>query len=184
PIGDDLWWSVTTGQGDQGWVNSRFLASTEPVPDSELIRLAERFGANSPYGRSLEATLPITRRAEVAIGGISDPDVIPAEELLTAGGWSEQRSLSVGPSRDDRAQQSLVDFHQLESWDEADVEPNGAFADDADRQAADRYFGGLQSVVVTATGGDNPARRTFIYVEQTPGGPEVVGFLAEPGSDG
>ena len=179
PIGTELWWSVTTDQGLTGWVNSRYLASTEPLPVDRLRALAERFGAGGIEADRSATDLPLTRRAAVAIGLPARPLEVPPETLLVADGWTEVRSFPLTADGTDSVDASLADLRPVDVGLTPTIDVEATFTSASDRAAAGRYFGDLPYVVVAGSGPDGIATRTFLFAESTPDGPEVVGILVD-----
>ncbi len=179
PIGTELWWSVVTDQGLTGWVNSRYLASTEPLPVDRLRALAERFDSNGTEAAPAAADLPLTRRADVAIGLPARPLEVPPETLLVADGWTEVRSFPLTADGADSLAASLDDLRPVDVGLTPTIDVEAEFTSASDQAAAERYFGDLPSVVIAGSGSDGIATRTFLFAESTPDGPEVVGILID-----
>ncbi len=175
PVGDDLWWSIVTPNGEQGWVNSRFLAAPEPVSERAIAEVAARLQQTGLAGPGP----PLVRRAPVAVGSIAEPIEIPARELLGARGWTETRSIPLPAAAGPTEQVSLEDFLLVERWSTAELQMDGSFSYPSDEQAARAYFAELSSFVLVPETSDGTDRRIFVFLEATPAGPEVAGIVAE-----
>lgn len=185
PVGDDLWWSVTTAAGDRGWVNSRFLASLEAPSASSLERVVAKLGVGGT-GFAATPDLPLTRRAPIALGSAADPSAEDASRLFSAENWSSlRRSVDSGEDGGDGGDgveppdQSLAEFLQVDRWQDAEVDLNPQFNDPADAAAAERYFAGLTSFAIVPAGEPGQGK-VFVFVEQTPSGAEIVGIIGDP----
>lgn len=176
-VGTELWWSVTA-DGKEGWVNSRFVASVEPVTEAQLIDLVQRLGAGgAPFRPS--ADFPVTRRAKVAIGPLGRPTVIDPEMLLSTDGWTVTRSLPASEPAGGEIEAGLVDLYQMDRWAGATIQVGADYASADDAAAARRYFGDLPMVAITPESSDSSGPRTFVFAESTPDGPEIIGLLVE-----
>ena len=187
PNGTEAWWSVVAPDGQQGWVNSRFLAATTPLGAGQLDDLVGDVTARlAGGGGSLDvAALPLTRRADVAIGTVTEPVGVAPSSLLTPGGWTATRSVTPAGDSGQPTEVDLLTLYGVDRWPAATVIAGPAgFGGDAAAEVAERYFGGLPSITVVHPSPDLRAAgpRTHLFVEATPVGPEIVGILAEVAS--
>lgn len=179
-VGDDVWWSVSTPDLS-GWVNSRFIASNEPVSDEALAEVASVFQSSVASGSDqLLAALPFTRRVPVLVGAISAPEPESAARLFTTDGWSEQRSIAMPEVYGEPRNGSLDEILWTQNWVSAERQPGGVYSYPSDKATAETYFGNLSSIVIAPENPNSPWDRTFLFVEMTPDRlPEVVGMVIE-----
>lgn len=165
-VGDAAWWSVTTADGLQGWVHSRFLANSEPASTESLESTARRFAELAGIGDEVALqSLPFTRRAPVLVGTLEAPFELEADRLFLAETWQDP---------------DLSEFYSVRDWwPSGEIQAGGQYSYDSDRQVAETNFGNLSSIVLAAENTDSTGGRTFLFVEVTPGGLEVVAMLVE-----
>ncbi len=174
-VGTSTWWSIVTPDGANGWVNSRFVASNEPIEAEALSLLASqvRFFVSNPLD------LPLTDRIPVAIGSIVDPITVSSDELTDLDGWTERRTFPMPEAYGQPEETPLIALTMAEGWVDVEPEFDARYSYDANRSAAETYFAGLSSVVFTQESTSEPWTRTFVYAENTPGGPKIVGIVVE-----
>ena len=175
PVGTGTWWSVSTEDGLSGWVNSRYVASNEAVSADELASLASQL----PFLVTEPAGLPLIRRAPVAIGTIGDPLAETAARLQEGAGWTEKRSFPFPDSYGEPQETSLIALTDAEGWADISPEIGGLYTYESVREAASVNFAGLSSIVFGPDNPTGPWAKTSVFVEDTPGQPEIVGIVVE-----
>jgi uncharacterized protein YraI len=175
PVGTGTWWSVTTEDGLSGWVNSRYVASNEAVSADQLASLASQL----PFLITEPAGLPLIRRAPVAIGTIGDPLAATAAELREGSGWTDKRSFPFPDSYGEPQETSLIALTEAEGWVDISPEIGGLYTYESVREAASVNFAGLSSIVFAQDNPTGPWAKTSVFVEDTPGQPEIVAIVVE-----
>ena len=156
------------------------MASNEPVSDDVLESVASTFQTFvSPTDDGSLSNLPFSRRMPILIGTIDRPIAESADSLFQADAWAETRLFPMPDVYGEDRRTSLGELLWIDAWDDAELQPGGRYSYEPDRQAGETYFAGLSSIVVAPENPNSPWDRTFLFVESTPDGPEVIAMVIE-----
>lgn len=177
-VGDAVWWEITTGDGDSGWVNSAFLAPTFSSSDLPKATIDEAKDVFRLIEAGYYDQIRFTRRTSVAIGTIGSPILVDGTSLETATGWQLEREFGLPPENPDPFKGSLLALLGVEEWKLEDIVEGGRYTQAIDKEEADIYFSGIASV--TYQWPAETLDRVHVFYEPTPAGIEVVGIMFEP----
>ena len=189
-VGTDVWWRVTAPDGTAGWVNSAFLAANGPIDVDELRSVGQVVAETLLSIDQLNidqldpAFLPLPPRGPVSVGLAAAPQRVDADDLSTVAGWNRPRTITLPGEYDGPFEGSLLDYSEVGRWraNGTVIEPFPAgprYVYGGTAVGAERYFGSLPAVVITADDTETPWTRTIVYVETTPVDPVIVGIVVE-----
>lgn len=170
--GDDVWWPVTDDNGNEGWVNARFLAPANPLDGDELNTGGQQFLLTASSPEYVGSWFPVSERLGLTVFARGETVRLAASDLGQPSGWTS-------PVIDGSSLSELVSA-PVALADEAVFRPNGQeYQNPAMEDVALRYFAGLPSVTATYPGSDGQAHTTHVFFENGPSGPRYVGVIIE-----